>query len=392
VALVAGGGALKAYAFHLGVLQGLVEDGFLFRSGLRWAPRSAPRGAREINLYVGSSAGACIVAAIAGGREVRELRDAVRGGTDEVPRFGYRVLFVPVAPNPVKYLGRLATRLKLRRLRPHHLVDVGGLLTTAGVEKYFRRHVLPTNRFGDLAAELYVAATQVNSSRKVVFGPVDSLSEAGAYDDQCAYYNNVPISQAVAAAVAIPPLFSPYAIACPTTGKRFHYYDGEVRETLSMHVARDAGAEFVIASSIWHPYAYNERVGTLADLGMTTLVEQALHQAVAQKVDRDFEQMRRHDELMALLESYGSEHGFAPAAVAELRERMCRLLHHRPARTLYVTPRREDHEFFFEGSFRFNRSTIDRCIEAGHRAYRATADEGSEFFHQLDLASARQRD
>ena len=369
-ALVAGGGAVKGYAFHVGVAQAMEQDGYHFRSGLRWNPSEAPPGKREVSLYVGSSAGACVVASLASGHPVAHLRDAIRGRSREVPTFRYRVLFVPVAPNPVRYVGRLMRRLRLGQLRPHHLLDVGGVMTTAGVERYFRRNVLPTNRFGDLAAELYVAATQVNGARKVVFGPLDSMGEQGAYDASRAYYDNVPISQALAAAVAIPPLFAPYAITNPSSGKRFHYYDGEVREALSTHVARDAGADFIVASSIWRPYRYDERVGTLADLGVSALTEQAIHQAMGEKVDRDRRSARVHEQVLELIDGLAARGELSPQAGQELDAQVRGLLG-RPVPTLYVTPTDEDQSFFFESSFRFNRRSIDRCIEAGQQAYRA---------------------
>ncbi len=388
VALVAGGGAVKAYAYHVGVAAGLAEDGFFFRSGVRWQPSLAPPGSREIGTYVGCSAGACVVASLASGHEVKTLAEAVLGTSAEVPTFGYRTLFVPVAPNPLRYLSRLARRWRLGGLRPSDLLQIGGLLTTSGVEKYFRKNVVPTNRFGDLAARLYVTATQVNGSRKVVFGPVDSRGQGG-YDPSCAYYDNVPVSQAVAAAIAVPPVFAPYAIVNPSTGKRFHYYDSEVRETLSLNVAREAGADFAVASSIWRPYAYDERVGTIADLGMGAVAEQALHQAIEQKVHQDREQAELYDRLLELVEARAARRGLAPAEAAALRGEVGELLHHRPVRTLYVTPEEGDHAFMFEGSFRFSRRLLEHCIDAGRRAYRAALRRDPGFLAALDGALAR---
>lgn len=387
VAFVAGGGAVKAYAYHVGVLRGMEEDGFVFRSGLRWKPRIADRGVREIDTYVGSSAGACVVAAITSGHPVEKLRRALLGNVEDVPIFGYRVLYVPVAPNPFKYARRLARRLKIGQLRPHDLLDLGGVMTSSGVEKYFRKHVLPTNRFSDLAADLYLTATQVNTSRKVVFGPVDSL-EDGAYDLSTAYYDNALISQAIAAAVAIPPIFAPYAIVSPSTGKKFHYYDGEVREALSTDVARDTGADFVIASSIWSPYRYDERVGTLADFGMSVLAEQAIHQAIEQKVSTDRRRSHSYDRLLDLIEQRDRRLAIPADETESFQQRVSDLLHHRPVKSLYVLPDPADRAFFFSSSFRFNARLVQRCVDAGYRAYRRSVRQAPGFLEELDAALA----
>lgn len=387
-AFVAGGGAVKAYAFHLGVLRAMTEDGFAFRSGTRFEPSVAPPGAREITTYVGSSAGACVSTALAAGHSVEDLRRALYGELPGKPRFGYRVLFVPVAPNPARFVRRAARRWRLGSRWPQELLDPGGIFTAAGVERYFRNHALPTNRFADLAAELYLVATQVNTSRKVVFGPTDSLGEGG-YGEACAYYDNVVISQALAAAVSVPPVFAPYGIVNPATGRTFHYYDGEVREPLSMHIARDAGADFIVAANIWSPYRFDERIGSLAELGMSVIGEQALVQMMAQKVERDRELSARFDQLLELLETRGRSLGLAPTERAALARDVCALLGHRPTPTLFVAPDPADSEFFFHGSFRFGARLIERCIESGYRAYRRAADQAPEFFAALDAAGAR---
>jgi predicted acylesterase/phospholipase RssA len=263
------------------------------------------------------------------------------------------------------------------------VLDLGGVVTAAGMERYFRKHVLPTNRFQDLQASLFLVATQVNGSRKVVFGSRDSLGDQG-YGADCAWYDNVEISEALAAAVSLPPLFAPYAIANAATGKLFHYHDGEVREPLSLHVARDVGADFAIASSMWRPYAWHERVGSLADFGMLTLAEQAIHQAIEQKVARELAHAEQVEHALALLDEYGQRHGIAPESLESLKQQVCAALRHRRMRVLHVSPEPSDAEFFFEGSFRFNPAMIQRCEDAGYRAYRHAARSDPGFFGLLD--------
>lgn len=385
VAFVAGGGAIKAYAFHAGVLRAMAQDGFSFRAGLRWQPTLVGAGARQIDTFVGSSAGACIVAGITSGNELDELRLAILGESRKVPTFGYRVMFSPVAPNPLRYVRRLGRRIRLGQLRANHLIDFGGVVSAAGIERYFRRHVLPTNRFADLAARLFLVATQVNGSRKVIFGPTDSLADEG-YDSGCAYYDNVPVSEALAAAVSLPPLFAPYGIVNPATGKLFHYYDGEVREPLSVHVARDAGADFAIASSIWQPLAYHRDVGSLGDFGMVTVAEQALHQAFEQRILNERARAAELDQLLELVAEHGRRASWAEPEVTALQQQMCAHLRHRRTKTLLVTPDPGDAGFFFQGSFRFERKLIERCVEAGARAYARAVNESPEFLPALDQA------
>jgi predicted acylesterase/phospholipase RssA len=245
--------------------------------------------------------------------------------------------------------------------------------------------VLPTNRFGDLAPRLFLVATQLNGARKVVFGPTDSLGDDG-YDDGCAYYDNVPISEALAAAVSLPPLFAPYAIVNPASGKSFHYYDGEVREPLSVHVARDAGADFAVTSSIWLPLTFKRDVGSLGDFGMVTVAEQALHQAFEQRVRRDRERAAELDQLLDMVAEHGRKQGWDDAGVEALQRDMCVHLKHRRTRTLNVTPDPTDSEFFFQSSFRFERKVIERCVDAGARAYERAVRESPEFLPALDRA------
>jgi len=186
--------------------------------------------------------------------------------------------------------------------------------------------------------------------------------------------------------VSVPPLFTPYGIVNPATGKTFHYYDGEVREPLSIHVARDTGADFVIASSIWNPQSFDEKVGSLADYGMGVIARQALHQIIEQKVHREREQSGRFDRLLELVDAHGARHGLAPSASGELRQQICELLNHRPVKSLYVLPDPADSEFFFQGFFQFGQPVVDRCIDSGYRAYRRAIADNQSFLAELDRA------
>ena len=88
--------------------------------------------------------------------------------------------------------------------------------------------------------------------------------------------------------VACPPVFAPYEIKdekrAPT-----HYFDGEIRDTLSSHVAADHGADLVISSYSVQPYHYNERMGSLHKYGIPVILNQALYQVIEQKIQKHIE-------------------------------------------------------------------------------------------------------
>ncbi|MFS6711988.1 hypothetical protein, partial [Staphylococcus aureus] len=67
-----------------------------------------------------------------------------------------------------------------------------GIFSTAGIERYMREDVLPSNDFQSLEPDLFLVATQLNHSRKVVFGKYRFTSE----DKTVSYLNDTPISEA----------------------------------------------------------------------------------------------------------------------------------------------------------------------------------------------------
>ena len=50
-------------------------------------------------------------------------------------------------------------------------------------------------------------------------------------------------------------------------GTPIYYIDGEIRDTLSTHVAIDAGADLVIASHTHQPYHFQKEIGSLTEHG-----------------------------------------------------------------------------------------------------------------------------
>jgi hypothetical protein len=99
-------------------------------------------------------------------------------------------------------------------------------------------HVLSSstccNGFADLARDLYVIATDLDTGERAVFGPTER--------------SDVPISLAVAASSAVPLIYKPVRI-----GDR-EYIDGGLRGTASLDLAIERGANLVICINPMVPY------------------------------------------------------------------------------------------------------------------------------------------
>jgi hypothetical protein len=119
---------------------------------------------------------------------------------------------------------------------------------------------------------------------------------------------------------------------------------------------------------------------------MATLTEQVVHQSIEQKVRMERDRAEQFDRVLELVDAQGAHHGLPSQVVQELKQQICALLRHRPIRALYVVPEPTDTEFFFHGSFRFSRGPIEKCIDAGYRAYQSAIAKTPSFLPALDAA------
>ncbi len=383
VALVLSGGGIKAAAFHVGVCLALQEKGFVFNGGVKGKDdRSSDASSggptpQEISMFVGSSAGAVISALLATGYSPESLIDAfdmrshLRGGERRGRRlepFQYTDIFSlntgalwRVLPSFFKknslVTGGLEVLIKSG-------FKVNGLFSTRGLEQYLRAKALPANRFDALTAELFIVATQLNHSRKVVFGPFDEVSKS----KDIKFANYATISQAVAASASLPPVFAPYGIR-NQKGKEIFYFDGEIRDTLSTHVAADHGADLVIASYSIQPYHFNKEMGSLHNYGIPLIMNQALYQVVEQKIQKHIAHKSEIKSLMSAVDGY-----FKQAQLPEEhRERLLGILadrvNYKPnVDYLYIHPLPQDHEMFFADHFSLNPQILADIARIGFRA------------------------
>jgi NTE family protein len=249
-ALVLGGGGFTGGVYEIGALRAL--DLLAVNSSVN-----------QFDVYVGTSAGAFIAALSANGVTPEEMmRVVTRQGT---PPFKDMNLGDLLRPNLLEF-ARKGAALPLRTLslarqlvaqRDVSLLDVllglaeglpSGAYTGAGIERYLHEVLSEPGRtddFNELACELYLTATDLDTCERVVFGVSDT--------------EDVPISTAVRASGALPMVYAPVRV------KDRELIDGGMVSTTNLDIAVEAGAKLVVVINPMVPFV-NDFAGSVRTL------------------------------------------------------------------------------------------------------------------------------
>lgn len=382
VGLVLSGGGIKAAAFHIGVCLALKEKGFRFAGGSKAQvqhnfPDDDPS---IIKLYVGSSAGSFVASILASGYSIESLINAFQLGSNgrgqealydtqqSIKPIGYSDLFRVNGRNilksiPLSLLKRAIMDGGFESLLKSKF-KVNGFFTTKNLERYLDQNVLDQNDFASLGVGLYIVSTQLNHTRKVIFGDFPETSKTS----RVMYANFAKISQAVAASTALPPVFAPYGIK-RSDGKELFFFDGEIRDTLSTHVAVDHGADLVIASYSVQPYHYTPEIGSLSDFGIPAILNQALYQVIEQKIDRHITHQADIKAIHSSIDAYCKQNQLP----MEHRDRILDIIAQRTRFNpnvdyIYINPRNQDYEMFFADHFSLNPRILEMIVRIGFKS------------------------
>jgi NTE family protein len=239
-ALVLGGGGFTGGVYEIGALRALDL-------------LSVNRTVNQFDVYVGTSAGAFVAAAVANGVTPEEMMRVI---VQQVPSpFPDARVGSLLKPNYGEFVSRgLLLPLRLARVLRTLIRDFGqisavdlavglaealpsGLYSPKGIERYVRTILSDPDRTDDfrlLEPELYLAGTDLDTCERIVFG-------AEGWDD-------VSISTAVSASTALPMIYKPVKIR----GREL--IDGGILSTTNLDIAVEAGAKFIIVVNPLVPY------------------------------------------------------------------------------------------------------------------------------------------
>jgi predicted acylesterase/phospholipase RssA len=217
-------------------LSGGGVEGFLFEVGVLKALNAhlQSRSVTDFDIYCGISAGSILAAFIANGAEPEYVAAALTGDrTAGVDAFTPSTIFDPDIKEYLARIWKLARQLPMMSWSETisnllKTVPVGffkGAALKEFVEKQLAREGR-SNDFRTLERELYIGATDQDTSAHVVFG--------------WGQWRDIPIATAVRASCGLTPFFEPEKI------RGRYFVDGQYTRTSNFHFAVERGAKLVI--------------------------------------------------------------------------------------------------------------------------------------------------
>ena len=306
VAIVLAGGAVSGGAYKAGGLQALDE---IFARRKLEGGRTQPFGLCDFDLFVGLSAGSVLASVLSAGITPEEVVRIILGQSDlyevfqpwhfmwpNVAEIPYRIRSFFTKQNEVltNWLSGATSELTgnpftLAQTLVKMTAVIGrlaptGLFTPERIEEYLRRNMEATgipDDFEELhrrsGKSLYLAATDLNRGRLVVFG----------HDEP---FENVPVSTAVAASCALPVWYRPVRVPNPLAGQpgepeTLDLADGGLMRTANVRIAIEKGAQLVICYNPFTRIIYDRLGRSLYEHGMYAIVQQAARTLIGARLD-----------------------------------------------------------------------------------------------------------
>lgn len=366
--LVLSGGVVKAAAWHLGVVLALEEIGYSIKN-----QKSSPEDLKSpllIDLIVGSSAGSLIASMLGAGFSAKEIIDLHLGFEKKSKPIGYSDIFrlnTNIFPKQEasEYLD-VTKYPKLVSTLIHPFIKPTGLFTAEGLRKYLLKHMIKVDSFDKSKADLFFVTSQLDHPQKVIFTKKSLYPKKGSSDIE--YRTCEKLSQAVAASMSLPPFFTPYGIRNPKTQEREYYIDGEIRDTLSTHIAEDQNCDVIISSWTHVPYRLQKKIGSLIKYGLPQIIVQGMYLMIEKKIQTDREQRRKIKSFEEKISSFLKEEGISSKVQKKIMSFIEEDFSYKK-NSIYIDifPDPDDSKFFFINSFSLKKEYLSYVIEAGYK-------------------------
>jgi predicted acylesterase/phospholipase RssA len=375
IALVLSGGVVKAGSWHLGVALALQELGFSFKNNKGISPENhlhVPlQNKLEISTYVGTSAGAMVSLLLASGIPPEiVIHSSLNTIKTSFKNISYKDMIAIKSPLKRPAHKRTLSPFKdfpwpIRQLlRP--LTSFSGIFSTTGMANYLKNHVLEVERFEDLKSDVFIIATQLDHSRKVIFSKYNYPSPR--HNLTASYYTGIPIVDAAAASMSVPPLYSPYPILNPVTNQIDYYIDGDIRETLSTHAAVDNNCECIISSWTHTPYHYHDEIGSLINYGLPAICVQTIYLAIQRKILMSRNRRIMAKDVIDTVNNYMDSHGFSKVHRQNITSIIEQKLSYSPKLKLIdIYPKHEDFKIFFASFFSLQPENSALTVKLGYK-------------------------
>ncbi len=371
-ALVLSGGVVKAASWHLGVALALEELGFTLKSNKNTTEDQFNISrSLEISTYVGSSAGAMICIFLAAGFAPQEIINGVLGlKSSRMKKLSYKHMFhlnkSIIKPTKNSLYHPLDEYPPLIRNIIKPFSNFSGFFSTEGVRKYLIDNILEVDSFEEFVPDLFIVGTQLDHSRKVIFGKYNYPNPS--HDSTACYYTGTSVSNAAAASMSVPPFYTPYPIKNPITGDIDYYIDGEIRETLSTHVAEDNDCDIIISSWTHTPYHYFDEVGSLANYGLPHIAIQSIYLMIQKKIVASRAKRATAIDIMDTVSDYMKSEKFSTKHTRDILSILERKLNiKKNVKLIDIYPDHQDYKLFFGNSFSLNPKVAAHTVKAGYK-------------------------
>ncbi len=374
-AMVTSGGGLKAFFFHVGAGMKLQEEGFKFYGGVLDEPKLEIRepgepGSKSIDLYVGSSGGALFSLGVAVGHSPKEMyelflddRKLKKAGLERGMHH-YLSFNRQAVTEAMKSVRRaLSTGWDLEALSimsPVHLGKLEERLKVFSKKEDFRK----------VASDLFVVTTPLNMADRMVYCR-KPYQETG----RIIYRNDADVSAAVAGSCSLQ-CFHPFCVK-HHNGDKIDVVDGETRKTLSYKIASDHGADLVFVSYTHVPYSFDPQIGSVKKYGLLRVAIQSVYLMIEEKIltSRQINQASNKtydlvvEEFERLMREIPEHQEKLKCSRDSLILRIVEELNiKRKADYLFITPGKDDHEFYFSWHMGMSKKYIEKMVGKGYEA------------------------